>query len=922
MSKVVKIDNVEYNVKFDEFIKIEHKEYNNLLILSDVRYVEKVVGLLRDVRENIFKESVCKLTIPNEDYDKYGSYIAKNLEKYFSSVHRNPNEEHKDILYSTSNKVDNTEYNFLLLKEEIHIPEHYIFKWTDMNLYLYVHTLVIDKFRQIYKYNIFENNFVYDNLIHLVVMVKDAGDDFKNVLEHNIPHIDRLTILDTGSTDNTVNIVKELLATKVRGELYEEPFINFRESRNRALDLAGDICKFTLMLDDTYCINGDLRGFLNEIRGDQFADSFSLYIQSDDVQYVSNRLVKTNRKLRYIFRIHEVIQEKNNKCVITPINRAYIFDKRSDYMENRTMNRKQLDLKLLFESVEEEPFNPRHLYYIAQTYNCIEQKEEAYKFFLHRAFHHEEGFFQEKIDALFEAGRIAHFTLKRPWEEVLYLYNKAFELDTTRPDTRYFIAIKHYLDGNMNEAFKYFKHSFELGYPIHSQYSLKPTLTFFYTPKFLVPMCYGFNDYKTGKDASILFLTNNKVGDKIGINDLCTPDIYNEILSWYHIYDKLLLLPEYKPVIIPEKPILCFVADGNFHPWTGRDILKKGMGGSETYIVEMARYIQKSGKFNVWVFCKCSHEESWEGVQYLDLSKYYSFIRENQIHTCIISRFSEYLPATYKSYVKNIHIVVHDLTTSGIVIPNEPKLKHVFLLSEWHKEYFDNIFSGLKNKTIPFHYGIDFQNFKKLSLNNKIKNSFIYSSFANRGLLPLLEMWSTIKSNISDATLHIYSDIDHQWTNQVAPDQIAKIKQLLDNLGAYGYKNKDKFAYNKSGIFYHGWVSKQELAKGWSKCEYWLYPCIFQETFCLTALEAALTKTLPITNHLAALKDTVGDRGVIVEGDPMTEQWKSTAVEKILWIIKNKKEKEVLLNKNYEWALTHSWENQANKLMDEYLLKY
>src|SRR3989344_9698306 len=45
--------------------------------------------------------------------------------------------------------------------------------------------------------------FIYDNLINLCFMVKNAGNDFRQVLIDNLPYIDRWTILDTGSTDNT-----------------------------------------------------------------------------------------------------------------------------------------------------------------------------------------------------------------------------------------------------------------------------------------------------------------------------------------------------------------------------------------------------------------------------------------------------------------------------------------------------------------------------------------------------------------------------------------------------------------------------------------------------------------------------------------------------------------------------------------------
>jgi hypothetical protein len=55
------------------------------------------------------------------------------------------------------------------------------------------------------------------------------------------------------------------------------------------------------------------------------------------------------------------------------------------------------------------------------------------------------------------------------------------------------------------------------------------------------------------------------------------------------------------------------------------------------------------------------------------------------------------------------------------------------------------------------------------------------------------------------------------------------------------------------------------------------------ETFCLTALEAASSKTFAITNDLAALQNTVGNRGAIINGDPTTQTWQDLALQKLFY---------------------------------------
>jgi predicted O-methyltransferase YrrM len=253
------------------------------------------------------------------------------------------------------------------------------------------------------------------------------------------------------------------------------------------------------------------------------------------------------------------------------------------------------------------------------------------------------------------------------------------------------------------------------------------------------------------------------------------------------------------------------------------------------------------------------------------------------------------------------------LTPSGIVIPLDKKLKQIFCLTEWHVQYMLQSFPQLKDIISPFYYGIDFSNFILTDNNKKVKNSFIYSSFANRGLLPLLQMWPKIYQKYPDASLHIYCDLENKWLNDFHKQQIILIKELFE-----------KYNVNRNGmnIYYHGWVDKKTLANAWKSSEYWLYPCIFLETFCLTALEAALTKTLVISNGIGALENTVGNRGITIKGDPMTEDWQQSALENIFRIMDTSSAyfRQSLINRNYEWASQLSWKNQAEKLLNEYIL--
>jgi predicted O-methyltransferase YrrM len=905
-NKPYKTYNETYNDRINEHIhntktNINHLNIKNITVIEPTNKNEN--------HPNIQQLNILQKMNINEKY----IIVADHLDNTIIDM---LNKNNKTIVITNKNKQLETIYtNWFYLtntNKVVYVPKNQLYSF-------YTHFKYYIKLNETKSSDETNSNepiyeLEYENLINLCIMVKNGGEQFEQMLRDNFDLIDRWTILDTGSTDNTIDIIKKVLVETKKGQLYQEPFINFKDSRNRLLDLAGDSCKYTLMLDDTYVIKGQLRQFLNTVRSDQFSDSFSLYIKSDDVEYGSNRILKTNRKLRYWYRIHEVIQSDNNNNVIVPLIDSNIFDGRFEYMENRTMDRKLLDIKLLFEELTDDPDNPRTHYYLGQTYNLLNDHKSAFKWMMERVNHKNEGFQQEKVDACFEAARIADFKLNKPWEEVEPIYKRAYELDKERPDSLYFLGIHYYLEGNMKVAYDYFKKGFEIGYPLHKQYGLKPTLSFHFLPKFLARICYQLEDYKTGEECSKLFLQHNKPGD----------DAYEEIVSWYLIYQKLNIFPKRQlPILYDTKeeiPRMVFVADGGFEPWSGSSILKKGVGGSETYIIEMARYIQQSGQYEVIVFCNCEEKEVFEGVTYMPLNEFYMFVNSYMVNTCIVSRYSEYLPVAFKGYVDNVYLVVHDLTPSGIVIPIDPKLKKIFCLTEWHVEHMTKHFPSLKHLLEPFYYGIDFSKFKLEDSKpiEKVPYKFIYSSFPNRGLYPLLQMWPLIHKAQPKASLHIFSDIDGKWVNNVAADHMNLIRGLLET-----YKKEDANQYN---IHSYGWVNKKTLADAWLSSDIWFYPCIFMETFCLTALEAATTKTLAITNDLAALQNTVGDRGVVIKGDPMTVEWQTEAVSKVIEYmnmnegIHNQTRKQEFIDKNYKWASTLSWKNQALKLLNEYIM--
>ena len=221
----------------------------------------------------------------------------------------------------------------------------------------------------------------------------------------------------------------------------------------------------------------------------------------------------------------------------------------------------------------------------------------------------------------------------------------------------------------------------------------------------------------------------------------------------------------------------------------------------------------------------------------------------------------------------------------GEVIPNSERLLNkvdlTICLTEWHKSQWATKYN-VKNIEVIGN-GIDPANFR-LEI-PKVKNRFIWSSAAERGLIDLLKNWYRILHIKPDATLEIFSPI------YALPelDTIAKETSLLE----------------QTGIIVRGSQPQQELHKSMLRAEFWPYLTSYEETYCITALEMQIAGVLPITTNVAALSETINS-GIILE-DNETKWDLSLQILSIL----NNELKEKTIQSSKEWAKQQSWDSRV-----------
>lgn len=231
--------------------------------------------------------------------------------------------------------------------------------------------------------------------IQLLLMVKNGQELITSCLESYLGQVDRYVVLDTGSTDNTISLVKIFgFKNNQYVEIFTQQFMGFSDSRNSLIEIATNPLYSTnkkqydwsIMIDDSYHLHGSLRDSLIP-RFDKELYSVRIRNDNDPVFYMSSRIFRTNYlvnepKIRYVGELHET----PNFAPQGYFADFYLVDVSCESHKKRTFQRNIGDLKIL-----KNKEDPSSLYYTAMTKfnlyrNGIGSSREVFDALLRRGF--------------------------------------------------------------------------------------------------------------------------------------------------------------------------------------------------------------------------------------------------------------------------------------------------------------------------------------------------------------------------------------------------------------------------------------------------------------------------------------------------------------------------------------------------------
>jgi glycosyltransferase involved in cell wall biosynthesis len=141
--------------------------------------------------------------------------------------------------------------------------------------------------------------------ICLVMIVKNESNVIRRCIDSVRDYINHWVIVDTGSTDGTQQLIKDIMAEyNIPGELHERPWVDFGHNRTESLQYSKGKSDYRLVIDadDVLVVEEGKNPFL-----DLTKDSYKIKIRLNSLAYYRTQLVRGDQDWKYVGVLHEYI---------------------------------------------------------------------------------------------------------------------------------------------------------------------------------------------------------------------------------------------------------------------------------------------------------------------------------------------------------------------------------------------------------------------------------------------------------------------------------------------------------------------------------------------------------------------------------------------------------------------------------------
>jgi len=281
----------------------------------------------------------------------------------------------------------------------------------------------------------------------LSMIIRDESAIIRRCLESCKPFITSWCIVDTGSVDNTKEIVREVLAD-IPGELHERPWVNFGHNRTEAFELAKPLADWVLLMDADHMV--DETSVFPELGADG-GDNYYVPIENWSDTYKIIRIVRADMPWYFDGFTHEAIRcaAPSRSGLLTTVT----LTEYADGVRRASHRKGPEDLALLEEQYARNPNDTRTVFYLAQSYFDDRKFDKAFQFYVKRT---QMGGYQEEIFwSLFRIGLIQQLGGPKNWTKAMSAFLSAYQCRPTRSEPLLLIA-SHYNSIGMHDVARLF----------------------------------------------------------------------------------------------------------------------------------------------------------------------------------------------------------------------------------------------------------------------------------------------------------------------------------------------------------------------------------------------------------------------------------------------------------------------------------
>ena len=275
--------------------------------------------------------------------------------------------------------------------------------------------------------------------ICLNMIVKNESKIIKRLLDSVYKIIDYWVIVDTGSTDRTKEIIKNYFNEKnISGELHEKEFVNFGINRTHALKLAKNKADFLFFMDADHVLKYDETFSKEQLK---YFDEINIQLKTGALKYYLIRFLRSNMNIRSVGVTHEYYEYDKNNAKIANFKNIWIDDYGDGGCRHVKFDR---DIKLLRESVKNNPNNTRDIFYLAESLKHKNKLEEAIEYYKKRIKF--ENFSEERWYSIYMIGDC--FLKLKNEKEGIYWCLEAYKYRSKRSESLY--SLTEYFTNNKN----------------------------------------------------------------------------------------------------------------------------------------------------------------------------------------------------------------------------------------------------------------------------------------------------------------------------------------------------------------------------------------------------------------------------------------------------------------------------------------